>query len=99
MGSTIVDNPSARPITTVATWRALGAPEHRYYRPSPRRRRGHVYILTVMDNFTKFVEAIPMANQEAKSVARALVEMVIVWYKAPLQILTDQEPIFIGICL
>ena len=49
-----------------------------------------------MDNFTKFVEAIPMANQEATSVARALVENVIVRYGAPLQILTDQGTNFEG---
>ena len=64
--------------------------------PHPRSRRGHVYILTVMDGFTKFVEAIPMANQEATSVARALVENVIVRYGAPLQILTDQGTNFEG---
>ena len=58
--------------------------------PHPKSRRGHVYILTIMDNFTKFVEAVPLANQEATSVARALVETVIVRYGAPLQILTDQ---------
>lgn len=46
-----------------------------------------------MDNFTKFVEATPLANQEATSAARALVETVIVRYGAPLQILTDQGKI------
>ena len=64
--------------------------------PHPRSRRGHVYILTVMDGFTKFVEAIPMVNQEATSVARALVENVIVRYGAPLEILTDQGKNFDG---
>jgi transposase InsO family protein len=64
--------------------------------PHPRSRRGHIYILTVMDYFTKYVEAIPMANQEATSVAKALVENVIVRYGAPLQILTDQGTNFDG---
>ena len=64
--------------------------------PHPRSRRGSKYILTVMDNFTKFVEAIPMINQEAISVARALVDNVIVRYGAPLQILTDQGTNFEG---
>ena len=64
--------------------------------PHPRSRRGNVYILTMMDNFTKFVEAAPMHNQEATSVARALVENVIVRYGAPLQILTDQGTNFEG---
>ena len=64
--------------------------------PHPRSRRGHIYILTVMDGFSKFVEAIPMANQEASSVARALVDNVIVRYGAPLEILTDQGKNFEG---
>ena len=58
--------------------------------PHPRSRRGHVYILTMMDNFSKFVEAVPLSNQEASTVAKALVETVIVRYGVPLQILTDQ---------
>lgn len=58
--------------------------------PFPRSRQGHIFMLTIMDNFTKFVEAVPMSNQEASSVAKALVETVIVRYGAPLQILTDQ---------
>src|SRR6218665_1787640 len=64
--------------------------------PHPRSSRGHVFILTVMDNFTKFVEAIPIANQEATTVAKALVETVIARYRAPLQILTDQKTNFEG---
>lgn len=49
-----------------------------------------------MHNFTKFVEAILMANQETTSVARALVETVIVRSEAPLQILADQRSKFEG---
>jgi len=64
--------------------------------PHPRSRRGHIYILTMMDNFTKYVEAVPLANQEAATVAKALVETVIVRYGAPLQILTDQGTNFEG---
>jgi len=64
--------------------------------PHPRSRHGKVYILTVMDGFTKFVEAIPITNQEASTVARALVENVIVRYGAPIQILTDQGTNFDG---
>src|SRR5688572_32150540 len=50
----------------------------------------------MMDNFSKYVEAVPMANQEAVSVAKALVENVIVRYGASLQILTDQGTNFEG---
>lgn len=67
--------------------------------PFPRSRRGNTYILSVMDNFSKFVEAIPMINQEATTVARALVETVIVRYGTPIQILTDQGRNVDGILL
>jgi len=43
-----------------------------------------------MDNFSKFVEAVSLPNQEACTVAKALVETVVVRYGVPLQILTDQ---------
>lgn len=58
--------------------------------PHLRSRRGNVYILTVMDNFTKFVEVISMNSQEACTVAKAIVEVVIIRYGAPMQILTDR---------
>lgn len=64
--------------------------------PHPRSKRGNVFILTMMDNFTKFVEVVPMANQEATTVAKAFVEAVVVRYGVPLQILTDQGRNFEG---
>jgi transposase InsO family protein len=64
--------------------------------PHPRSRKGNIYILTMMDNFSKFAEAVPMANQEATTVAKALVETIVVRYGAPLQILTDQGRNFEG---
>jgi len=44
----------------------------------------------MMDNFSKFVEAVPLRHKEAITVATALVETVIVRYGAPFQILTDR---------
>src|SRR6218665_1537718 len=64
--------------------------------PHPRSSQGNVYILTIMDQFTKFVEAVPIANQEATTVAKAFVETVVVRYEVPLQILTDQGKNFEG---
>lgn len=49
-----------------------------------------------MDMFTKYVEVVPMPNQEAVTVAKALVEAVVVHYGTPLQILTDQGRNFEG---
>ena len=57
--------------------------------PHPPSRSGHTYILTVVDLFTKWAEAIPLRNKEAISVARALVDVVISRFGVPLQILSD----------
>ena len=38
--------------------------------PHPTYSKSNVYILTVIDHFTKWVELIPMRNQEASTIAR-----------------------------
>lgn len=58
--------------------------------PHPRSSNGHVYILTVIDHFTKWVELFPMRDQEAATVAKLLVDRVICVHGCPIQILTDQ---------
>ena len=58
--------------------------------PHPTSAKGNVYILTVIDHFTKWVELFPMRNQEASTVAKILVDRVICLHGCPLQILTDQ---------
>jgi transposase InsO family protein len=57
--------------------------------PHPMSSSGHVYILTAVDLFTKWAEAIPLRNKEAVTVARALVDVVISRLGIPLQILSD----------
>ena len=57
--------------------------------PHPTSRSGHVFILTVIDLFTKWVEAIPIRNKEAVTVARALVDVVFSRFGVPLQLLSD----------
>jgi len=58
--------------------------------PFPRSARGHVYMVTVMDHFTKWAEAIPLRNHTAESVARALMVNVFSRFGFPLQLLTDR---------
>ena len=58
--------------------------------PHPRSRHGKVYILTAIDCFTRYVEAVAIPNKEATTVARALVENVFCRYGLPLQLLSDQ---------
>ena len=57
--------------------------------PHTNSRSNNVYILTVLDIFTKWAEAIPLKNKEAITVARALVDVVITRFGVPLQILSD----------
>ena len=58
--------------------------------PHPQSARGNIYVLTVIDHFTKWVEMFPMRNQEAATVAKLLVDRVFCTHGCPIQILTDQ---------
>ena len=40
--------------------------------PLPYSKYGFVYLLVVMDNFTKYVMCIPLRNKESETTARAL---------------------------
>jgi hypothetical protein len=58
--------------------------------PLPTTTRGNQYILVMSDHFTKWVEAVPIANQTAKTVAEAFVNEVVARHGVPCKILTDQ---------
>ena len=58
--------------------------------PHPVSSRGNVYILTMIDCFTKWVELFPMRNQEASTIAKILVDRVFCTHGVPLQILSDR---------
>ena len=51
--------------------------------PLPRTTRGNRYILVIADYFSKWVEAFPMKNGEAETVARLLVCEVICRFGTP----------------
>lgn len=46
--------------------------------------------MVMSDHFTKWVEADPMANQRARTVAKAFVDEVINRHGVPSKLLTDQ---------
>ncbi|BES90780.1 multicellular organismal development [Nesidiocoris tenuis] len=73
---------------------ALGSPFDRIgmdiLGPFPKTRRGNRYILVAADYFTKWPEAIAIPDQEAKTVAIALIENVLSRVGIPLEIHTDQ---------
>ena len=58
--------------------------------PFPRSRKGNKYILVIADYFTKFVEAYPLGNMEASTVADFFVKEFVFRYGVPRQIHTDQ---------
>jgi hypothetical protein len=62
--------------------------------PHPRSKDGNEYILTVMDSFSKFAEAIPIRCHTATVVARRLVDNVFSRYGVPIRLLSDQGPEF-----
>jgi hypothetical protein len=52
--------------------------------------RGNKFILTLVDHFSKWAEAIPLPNHKAPTVARALMTHVFARFGAPRQLLTDR---------
>ena len=80
-----------QPMLTGEPWERLGID---VTGPHPTSSKGNVYILTVIDHFSKWVELFPMRNQEASTVAKLLVDRVFCVHGCPLQILTDQGPNF-----
>ena len=49
----------------------------------------NTYILTILDNFTRFFVAVPIANKKSKTVTKALLKNYIGTFGPPLSILTD----------
>jgi hypothetical protein len=58
--------------------------------PLPRSNKGNRFILVIGDYFTKWIEAVPMPNQVATTVAEALVTNFIARFGTPMEIHSDQ---------
>ncbi|XP_011699787.1 PREDICTED: uncharacterized protein LOC105457055 [Wasmannia auropunctata] len=57
---------------------------------------GNKYLLTFQDDLTKFSKAVPIANQEAATVAKKFVTNIICEYGTPETVLTDQGTNFLS---
>ena len=62
--------------------------------PHPKSSHQNEYILTCVDHFSKWAEAIPLRNNTAPTVARALMTHVFSRFGAPCQLLSDRAPEF-----
>lgn len=55
----------------------------------PSSSRGHKFIITATDYFTKWVEAVPLAIADGKSMAMFILNYIICRYGVPSSIITD----------
>lgn len=84
----------------------VGAPFHRVgvdVLQLPVTHKGNRYVVCFVDYLTKWVEAFPMADQKADTIARILVEQVVCRHGVPEQLLSDRGTNFLselikGVC-
>ena len=71
-----------------------GAPMERihidFLGPLPKTARGHEHVLMVVDQFTKWVECIPLPSQSAEVTAKAVVDQFFSRFGTPFEIFSDQ---------
>ena len=64
--------------------------------PLPKSNMGNKYIITFMDQFSRFIIAEATEDQTAETVARKMIERVVATFGAPESVLTDQGRQFEG---
>lgn len=64
--------------------------------PLPITKTGNKYILSMVDDLTKFVEFAPMGDQTANTVAETLFENILCRYNIPRSLVTDNGTNFVG---
>ena len=62
--------------------------------PLPKSNKGNSYILAIGDYFSKWVDAIPIRNQKANTVAQKLVDRIVSIFGVPMQLHSDQGRMF-----
>jgi transposase InsO family protein len=58
--------------------------------PHPTTRQGHIYILTAIDAYTRYLTSVPLRNTSALTVANALVEHVFLPFGSYRTVVSDQ---------
>lgn len=64
--------------------------------PLPKSPRGNEHILMMVDQFTKWMECVPLPSQTAEVTARAAVNECFARFGYPIQIHSDQGRNFEG---
>jgi len=62
----------------------------------PESESGNKYGLVMQDDLTRYLLVVPLPNQEAKTVAKSLIERVICVHGTPKEIVTDQGTNFMS---
>ena len=84
-------SPKARaPLTSIKTGYPLQIVAMDIVGPFPESQTGNTHILVVADYFTKWMEAYPLPNQEAATVAKKLVDEFFFRFSPPEQLHSDQ---------
>ena len=78
------------PLQSIVTERPLQLVATDILGPLPESPTGNLYILVVADYFTRYVEAYPLPNQEATTVASRLVDEFFLRFSPPEQLHSDQ---------
>jgi cleavage and polyadenylation specificity factor subunit 1 len=58
--------------------------------PLPMSQRGSQYLVTMVDHFTRWIEAVPVSNISAESTARVILDHWVCRYGVPKCIISDQ---------
>lgn len=64
--------------------------------PLPMTLNGNKYIVSMVDDLTRFVEFTPVPDQTAETIARALYEDILSRYTIPRSLVTDNGSNFVG---
>jgi hypothetical protein len=67
--------------------------------PLPTSDNGNVYILTIVDRFTRYAEAVATVDITAEETARLLVEKVVCRYGLPDVLGSDRGPVVVALVL
>jgi len=67
--------------------------------PHPQSSRGNKFMVTMLDHFTKYAFTFPVRSHDAVTVAKHMVEHVLLVYRVPLQLLSDRGAEFEGLLM